>query len=96
MPARPLEGLLVVLVDLVVNDLQDFDEAGGGPQPAQGRLLVGIQLGHGPSRLPPRRLVASSPKVQIDSVALELELIDLALTVVLAAGLEGEQLRIAG
>jgi hypothetical protein len=34
--------------------------------------------------------------VQIDPVALQLELVNLALTVVLAAGLERQQLRIAG
>ena len=51
---------------------------------AAGRFLVGVDLGHGPSRLPPPRLVASGPEVQVDPAALELELVDLALAVVLA------------
>jgi hypothetical protein len=33
-----------------------------------------------------------APQVQVDPAALELELVDLALTVVLATGLEGQQL----
>jgi hypothetical protein len=33
----------------MANDLDDLDEAEGGPEATQGRLLVGIQLGHGPS-----------------------------------------------
>jgi hypothetical protein len=53
----------------VVDDLQDLDEAEGGPQPPQGRLLIGIQFGHDPGRLPPRRLVAAGPKVQVDPAA---------------------------
>jgi hypothetical protein len=33
--------------DLVMaNDLDDLDEAEGGPQPAQGRKLVTVDLGH--------------------------------------------------
>ena len=58
-----LDGFIVVLVPvgLVVDDLQDLDEAEGGSKPPQGRRLVGIELGHGPSRLPPRWLVATSP-----------------------------------
>jgi hypothetical protein len=59
----------------VVDDLQDLDEAEGGPQPPQGRLLIGIQFGHDPGRLPPRRLVAAGPKVQVDPAAPELKLI---------------------
>jgi hypothetical protein len=80
----------------VVDDPQDLDEAEGGSQPAQGRLLVGVDLGHGPGRLPPRWLVAASPEVQVDPAALPLELVDLALAVVLAARLEGEDLQVAG
>jgi hypothetical protein len=30
----------------VVDDPQDLNEAEGGSQPAQGRLLVGVDLGH--------------------------------------------------
>ena len=63
---------------------------------AAGRLLLGVDLGHGPSRLPPPRLVAAGPEVQVDPAALELELVDLALAVVLAAGFEGEDLQVAG
>jgi hypothetical protein len=70
-----VDDFIVVLVGLVVDDLQDLNEAEGGPQPAQGRLLLRIQLGHGPSRLPPRRLVAPGPEVQVDPAALELEFI---------------------
>jgi hypothetical protein len=40
-------------------------------------------------------LVASSPEVQIDPAALELELVHLALAVVLAARLEREQFGIS-
>ena len=58
--------------------------------------MVEVELGHGPSRLPPRWLVASGPQVQIDPAALELELVGLALAVVLAAGLEGQHLEFAG
>ena len=75
----------------MVDDRQDLDEAEGGPQASQGRRLDGIELGHGPSRLPPRWLVSSGPKVQVDPTALKLELVDLALAVILAAGLEREQ-----
>jgi hypothetical protein len=84
-----------VLVGLVVDDRQDLDEAEGGPQASQGRRLVGVELGHGPSRLPPRWLVASGPQVQVDPTALKLELVDLALAVILAAGLEREQFGIS-
>jgi hypothetical protein len=41
-------------------------------------------------------VVASGPEVQVDPAALELELVDLALAVVVAAGLEGEDLQVAG
>ena len=30
----------------MANDLNDLDGAGGGPQPAQGRELVIVDLGH--------------------------------------------------
>jgi hypothetical protein len=36
------------------------------------------------------------PQVQIHPAALELELVDLALAVVVAAGLEGQDLQVAG
>jgi hypothetical protein len=45
-------------------------------------------------RLPPRQLVAAGPQVQVDPAVLELQLVDLALAVVLAAGLEGEDLQV--
>jgi hypothetical protein len=40
-------------------------------------------------------LVAVGAQVQVDPAALELELVDLALAVVFAAGLEGQDLQIA-
>jgi hypothetical protein len=40
--------------------------------------------------------VTSGPKVQADPATLELELVDLAFAVILTAGLESEQLRLAG
>ena len=80
----------------MVDDLQSLDEAESGPQPAQGRLLVRVDLGHDPSRLPPWWIVASGPQVQVDPAALELELVDLALAVVLTARLEGEDLQVTG
>jgi hypothetical protein len=96
-PSLFRDGFVVVsiLVGFVVDDLQDLDEAEGGPKPSQSRLLVGIELGHGPSRLAPRCLVESGPEVQVDPAALELKLVDLALAVVLAAGLEREQFSIS-
>jgi hypothetical protein len=60
----------------------------------QGRLLVGFDLGHVPSRLPPG-LVAAGAEVQIDPAALEFELVDLTLAVVLTTSLEGEDLQVA-
>jgi hypothetical protein len=33
----------------VVDDRHDLDEAEGGSQASQGRLLVGIELGHRPA-----------------------------------------------
>jgi hypothetical protein len=55
-PVLVLFGFVVALVltGLVVDDRQNLDEAEGGSQASQGRRLVGIELGHGPSRLPPR------------------------------------------
>jgi hypothetical protein len=97
-PPCLLDGLVVVvlvLVGLVVDDRQYLDEAEGGSQAAQGRLLVRVDLGHGRSRLPPRRLVAAGSEVEVDPAALELELVDFPLAVVLAAGLEGEDLQVA-
>jgi hypothetical protein len=44
----------------------------------------------------PGWLVAAGPQVQIHPAALELELVDLALAVVLATGLEGQDLQVAG
>jgi hypothetical protein len=44
--------------------------------------------------LPPRRLVAPNPGVQVHLAALPLNLVDLALAVVLAARLEGQQLSV--
>ena len=41
--------------------------------------MVGVDLGHGPDRLPPVWLVAAGPQVKEDPAALELELVDLAL-----------------
>jgi hypothetical protein len=38
----------------------------------------------------------SGAEVQVDPAALKLELVDLALAVVFAAGLEGEDLEVAG
>jgi hypothetical protein len=74
----------LVLVIVVVDDPQDLDEAEGGSEAPQGRLLLGIELGHRPGRLAPWWLVASGPQVQVEPAALELELIDLALAVILA------------
>jgi hypothetical protein len=41
-------------------------------------------------RLLPRRVVASGPEMQVHAAALPLDLVELALAVVLTAGLEGE------
>jgi hypothetical protein len=46
-------------------------------------------------RLPPWWFVASGPQVEVDPAAVELELVDLALAVVLAASLERENLQVA-
>ncbi len=81
---------------MVVDDPQDLDEAEGGAQAPQGRLLIRVDVGHGRSRLPPRWFVASGPEMQIDTRALEFEFVDLALAVVLATRLEGQHLQVAG
>jgi hypothetical protein len=39
-----LDQLVVVILG-VVDDPQDLDEAEGGSQPPQGRLLLGVDLG---------------------------------------------------
>jgi hypothetical protein len=44
------------------------------------------------NHLASRRVVSAGAQVQVDPAALPLDLVDLALAVVLAAGLEGEQL----
>jgi hypothetical protein len=91
------ELVVVLVLDLVVvDDPQDLDEAEGGSQPP-----AGPPPGRGRSRpqagrLAPRWLVAAGPQVQIHPAALELELVDLALAVVLAAGLEGQHLQVVG
>jgi hypothetical protein len=64
---------------LVVDDLEDLDEAERGSQPPQGRLLVGVDLGHTTGRLALRRLVAASPTMQVHPAVLEVPLIDLAV-----------------
>jgi hypothetical protein len=92
-----LERLLVVLIPaglVVVDDSQNLDVAKGGPRPPQGNVLVGVDLSHGPRpALPLRWLVAAGAQVQVDPAALERELVDLALAVVLAAGLERQDLQ---
>src|SRR5215212_4701105 len=65
----------MILVVVVADDPQNFDEAEGGSQATQGRLLVGVDLGHGPSWLAPRWLVTSGTQVQVDPAALELEFV---------------------
>jgi hypothetical protein len=47
-------------------------------------------------RLLPRWVVPAGPEVQVDSAALELELVDLAFAVVFAAGLKGQDLQVPG
>jgi hypothetical protein len=74
---------------------QNLNEAESGSQASQGCRLVGIEHGHGLSRLPLWWLVAPGPEVQVDLTALELELVDFALAVSLAPRLEGEDLQLA-
>ena len=89
---KKLVAVLVLFLALVmVDDPQDLDEAEGGSQPPQVRLLLGVDLGHGPSRLPSWRIVAAGPEMQVDPAALERELIALALAVVLTPSLERQQ-----
>jgi hypothetical protein len=98
LPSLLLDGFVVVLILIglrVVDDPQNLDEAEGSSRTTQGRLLVGVDLGHGRGRLPPRRLVAPGPEVQVDPATLQLELVYLTLTVVLAASLERQQLCVA-
>ena len=76
----------------MVDDPQGLDEAEGGSKPAQGRLLIGVDLGHGRSWLPLRWLVVAGPEVQVDPATVELELVDLALAVILTARLERKYL----
>src|SRR4029453_14901110 len=64
--------------------------------PRQGRRLVGIDLGHEAGRLAPRWLVAAGAEMEINPAALELELLDLALAVLLPPGLERQDLQVAG
>jgi hypothetical protein len=91
-PRRGAAPVALVLAVIVLEDPEDLDAAKGSPQPAQGRLLVGSSSAMGVGRLPPWRLVTAAPQVQVDPAALALELVDLALAVVLAAGFEGEDL----
>jgi hypothetical protein len=49
-----------------------------------------------PAGLWPRWLVAPDPQMQVEAAALGLELVDPAFAVVVAAGLEGEDLQVAG
>jgi hypothetical protein len=39
--------VVVVLVGLMIDNPQNLDEAEGGPQPPQSRLLVRVELSHG-------------------------------------------------
>jgi hypothetical protein len=66
---------------VVVDELQDFDEAKRGPQSSERRVLVGIDRHR---RLPRRLIVQSDSEVQVDPAALPLDLVDLAFAVVLA------------
>jgi hypothetical protein len=65
--------------------IHKLDERERGPQPPQDPPLGRMDLGQGTGRLLPPRLVASSPKMQVDPVTLPLDLIDLVFAVVLAA-----------
>jgi hypothetical protein len=57
------------------------------------RAFLGMSAPHW---LPVRRIVASNAEVEVDPAALPFDLVDLALAVSLAAGLERQQLRILG
>ena len=63
---------------------------------AAGPPLGWVDLGHGLGWRRPRWLVPAGPEVQVDPAALEFELVDLAFAVVLAAGLEGQDLQVTG
>jgi hypothetical protein len=92
-----LDGLVVLVLDVVV---VDDPQVSTKPKAARSRRRAASWSGStsaiGSSRLRPRRLVASGAQVQVDPAALELELVDLALEVVVAAGLEGQDLQVAG
>jgi hypothetical protein len=62
-----VDDFIVVLVGLVVDDLQDLNEAEGGPQPSQDVSWSGSSLAMGAGRLSPRWLVASGPEVRASS-----------------------------
>jgi hypothetical protein len=55
-PPRPFDGLdwrrCQIVARVVADDLDDLDEAEGGPQPAEGRELIIIDLRH-PTIMPP-------------------------------------------
>jgi hypothetical protein len=75
--------VVLVLAGVVVDDPQDLDEAEGDPQAPQGRLLVGVDLGHGPTGYGRGGSSRRGLEVQVDPSALDLELVDLALAVLL-------------
>jgi hypothetical protein len=54
-----LDGLALVLVE----DPQDIDEAEGGSQATQNRLMGGIDLGHGPRPVPAAVARRGGPEV---------------------------------
>ena len=64
------------------------------PLPGRGLRRPPAATGRGqrPYRLASRRVVPAGAEMQVHPAALPLHLIDLALAVILAAGLEGEQL----
>ena len=70
-----VDDFIVVLVGLVVDDLQDLNEAEGGPQPSQDDSWSGSSLAMGAGRLSPRWFVASGPEVQVHPAALPLQFI---------------------
>ena len=70
-----LDGLVVLVLAVVVDDPQDLDETESGSQATQGRRLVGVDLGHGPIWIAPRWLVASSPQMQVHPAALDFEFV---------------------
>jgi hypothetical protein len=48
----------------VVNDPQGLDETEGSPKRTLGRLLIGVDLGHGAGRLAPQWLVATGNRAR--------------------------------